>query len=57
VDADAAPDSAFALVAGRRRGGVSTGAFRVAPDPAGGLACPGSGFWAPALKNIDGAWH
>jgi hypothetical protein len=57
MDADAAPDSALTMTAARRRGGVSTGAFGVAPNPAGGLACPGSGFWAPALKNIDGAWY
>lgn len=58
-DVFTAPD-ATAVIINRRSpwggswGGVSVGMFQISYTP--GASCPSSGFWAPALKHIDGRW-
>ena len=39
---------------GGTSGGVSVGAFQISYKAGDG--CPSPGFWAPALKHIDGHW-
>lgn len=39
---------------GGTSGGVSVGAFQISYKQGDG--CPSPGFWAPALKHIDGHW-
>jgi len=35
-------------------GGVSVGAYQISYQP--GAGCPSAGFWAPALRHINGRW-